>query len=249
MKILRLLSLLSIISFSFLYSSELGKFYEKYALPQEIVSTLDFNDDRALFLNYLQPFAKYPQYFLKDEQIGRIINAERMRCCIAAYNLTCFDVPKKYIYKDGNKIRVLADTVDRTFITELTLEETKQLIKLIEVTGYHDLHKGNIMRDRQTEKLVIIDTENSAFVKDQETFSCFYKEDPLKVFDFFRVDMRDFMNRESGRFVDKYLSRGNEEQHQHVIENFVTVPLNAQYDAQLGIDFEEVKREFKATRK
>ena len=250
MKILNYLSLLCIVSFNFLYGSELEKFYAKYALPQEITSTLDFNDQQEIFFKYYEPFVKYPQYFLKDEQIGRIINAERMRCCIAAYGLTCFDVPQKYIYKNDYKIRVLANTVNPAFIDEITLKEAQQLIKLIEITGYHDLHTRNIMRDRHTEKLVIIDTENNAFVNKKEIVFLYEKDQDIEeIFARFRMDMVDFMNKETRRFVDKYLSRANKEEHQQVIENFVPVPLNAQYDAQLGIDFEQVKREFKATRK
>lgn len=53
----------------------------------------------------------------------------------------------------------------RCFHGKMTKEELQQVVTLVEETGFYDLHKQNILRDNEDDKLVFIDTASDAFFK------------------------------------------------------------------------------------
>ncbi len=224
-----------------LQASELEKFYEKYRLPEDKVSTFYTDSDMIFFSKYYERFKLLPEFFIKDEKIGRLINAERMRRVIENNNLIYLDVPQKYIYKSLNKIKILADTIEASDLGHLSLQEVKAIVTFIEKTGYHDWHSANILRNIKTNKLTLIDTENNAFVKNKEELGCFYREDSDGIFFLFENYMLPAMQENALSWFKTYLI---ERKVEDVLSNFKPLPVNQEHDDAIGIDFEVVKAEY-----
>lgn len=99
----------------------------------------------------------------KGNDIRRIINADRMRACIAQYKLNRLHVPYKYLVKKEDGYHVYAERIINHDPKEpLSLQVVQQLTTLVEKTGYIDLHPGNIFFDEQGD-VYLIDTEDRSF--------------------------------------------------------------------------------------
>lgn len=153
------------------FSSELEKFYKKYQLPLDKLRILNKNknylahevEDVFKWEDYLPGF-----YIKRESSLDRIINSERIRNCIKRYGLTHFDIPKKYLYKYQKQLYIIAEEVEGIPLGVLSVEEIRQLIILILISGYADLNTSNIMRRESDNKLVIIDTDKEAFSLDRD---------------------------------------------------------------------------------
>ncbi len=139
---------------------ELVKFIRKYGFPRIYCKEAEKYKESIEYRNY--GVAKdFPSFFLKNTDIDRIINAERMRRCIEIHNLDQLDVPQKYLGKVGNTWRVFAENINSPRGKIISLKETQQLAKVAEETGFSDWRTNWNYDDNN--KFVCIDTENSSF--------------------------------------------------------------------------------------
>jgi len=81
----------------------------------------------------------HPGVYLKDYDIYRVINAQKMGRCIAMRKLDLLAVPDKYFYRIGDSWRVLVEHVEGDANPPLlSLPVVQQLTILTEETGYRD---------------------------------------------------------------------------------------------------------------
>ncbi len=103
------------------------------------------------------------EFFLKDDQVERIVNAQRMKRLFEKEGLDHLDVAEKCLFKDGDLLKVASLDIKRKQHKEkLTLTEVKQLVKFVQETGFRDWIGGNIGYNQQ-DKLVLFDTEDNSF--------------------------------------------------------------------------------------
>jgi hypothetical protein len=177
----------------------LEKFAQRYAPPADVIELLEKYKELVLKLDKRGHLKEIPHFFIKTADtsqrfqahlLHRVVNAERLRRCIARHGLNRLEVVKKYIYKleglwinegtcalrlDGKWI-VLAEKVNfKPQQLELSLQEVQQLAVLAEKTLYRDwgfaraIGNGpkyagnNWVRSEKTGKLVCIDTEDRSF--------------------------------------------------------------------------------------
>ncbi len=143
--------------------TEFEKFAKKFAPPKEVQETIEANKKNMPRFGGRLPGSNPPLY-VKGDDIARIQNADRMRTCIEANKLTTVTVPKKYLYKVGDEWRVFAEyirPIDEGK-SSLSFQEVQDLTTVAEQTGYRDW-ANNILRDKNIDKLTIIDTEDDSF--------------------------------------------------------------------------------------
>lgn len=119
-------------------------------------------------------FMELGKFLWKGYDIRRVIYAGRMRKIIADYALDCFTVADKYVYPNtqlqgddcpqdpfwvfAKKVKIGAwDT------KEFTDRDCKQLLLLVQMTGYKDMSIFNVYLDADTQKITIIDTDYASF--------------------------------------------------------------------------------------
>lgn len=252
--------------------TELDKFFKKYMVPLHIKNYLDESFTKNCFeILKWGKILKDPcsGYYLKvaDDDahsyddahscydFGRVINAERLRVAIEECCLTCFDVPKKYIYFNQQDGPILARPIKNTFFVvaegmdcveingaSWTRQEINQLVLLIFITGYWDLHPGNIKRRKSDGKLVIIDTEDEAFaapfydpIFDRE--GCF-----ARWINFFSY--QNFASKNI-RYIDKHRKLCNEAKEDSSFRFSLTIPFNVDFDKKVEIDLRQVQLQTK----
>jgi hypothetical protein len=123
--------------------AEFAKFMKKFGCPA------GFEDDK--------------ERVLKPGDIGRVVNATRMKAIIKQHKLTKLGVPKKCLgYVNGFWITA-AEKIHNTGNTanKLSLEEIQQLTKFAEKTGFRDWYGNTILTNDG--KIVFIDTEDNSF--------------------------------------------------------------------------------------
>ncbi len=143
---------------------EFKKFEAKFAPPEEIKELLNNNKEIISKKNFgtITGTNGTPVVIIKGGDIRRIINAERLRRCIEENNLRLLAVAKKY-YHEGKVFAEKIDAVRPDDQQLFTLEQIQQLTLLAEKTGYRDWDR-NIIIDKQTGKIVFIDTEDDSFL-------------------------------------------------------------------------------------
>ena len=108
------------------------------------------------------------------------------------------------------------------------------MTKLVNITNYGDLHRGNILRDQQHE-IVIVDTENRSFCLKNKTFSMIILRNLTK----------SYGSDEAFQYVDSAIDL--EKSILSIIWSLVfespSLQKSTQYD-DADIDFEKVKEEF-----
>ena len=230
--------------------TELERFYKKFELPQEVKSVFDAHADEIFSYKCLFGRFKYAEeFFLKEKfffyqddfkrPLSRLINSTRMSQCIDDLGLTHVAVPKKYLYKHGDKLCTVVQTIKTTQFAPLTLDELIDLMTLTYQTGYSDWHTGNICRNSADGKIVVLDTEDFSFNSSNQNF---YDK-------FHRVlgllqPFRKFMTLEALACIDKYdetcslLEKCSRDFNLNLL-----LSNNQEYDKTIGIDFEQVKQE------
>jgi len=203
-------------------------FYKKYSLPETLAAQVSKGD--------LTGFVD------KGPEIDRIINAERMRICIAKHKLDKLDVARKYLANIDGRWTVLAEKVNSS-TTDFTPEHFKQLAKIAEETGFRDwglCSCDNIMVDAQTKKLVFIDTENNSFLLGRHRFEDLSPHNKAQFFVALAI-FNDWkmMNKEMADYFNERVNKLREEESQPCN----TIVGNRTLDPQ-GIDFEQVKKEY-----
>ncbi len=142
----------------------LARFFDKYAPPADVCTFIEEN--KEFFLS--EDDKKVPGYplFLKDSDVTRLINAQRLRSCIKKHNADCFEVAQKYAYNLDESLTILAEYIEpECKFLNFSLKEIQQLTLLSEETGFSDLSlfpRVNIIRN-SSNKLVFIDTEDCSF--------------------------------------------------------------------------------------
>ncbi len=234
--------------------TELDKFFKKYMVPLHIKNYLDESFTKNCFeIIKWGKILKDPcsGYYLKvtDDNpysrydFDRVINAERLRVAIEECCLTCFDVPKKYIYFNQlkNTFFVVAEGMDCVEINGAlwTWQEINHLVLLIFITGYWDLHPDNIKRRKSDGKLVIVDTEDRSFgdapmfdpILDREI--CF-----TRWINFF--SHQNFASKNI-RYIDKYRKLCDDAKKDISFKFSLSLPYNVDFDKKVEIDLRQVQ--------
>jgi hypothetical protein len=113
--------------------------------------------------NLITIINKKPYMVIKDSQFERVINAKLAEKVIAENDLNLIAVPKKTILFDGKSWKVVTQKIDGKGPTELSLEQVQQMTQFALETGYWDWKFGNLIFDKKSGKLFIIDTEDRSF--------------------------------------------------------------------------------------
>ncbi len=217
--------------------TEFEKFVRQFAPPEEVQRTIEANKEeivRILKRNKTghivgSPSAETPDIFVKNHNINRIINAERMRECIRQNNLNKLAVPKKYIYKLDDQWIVVAEYIKpNPEPISLALEEVQQLAILAAETWYTDMHQGNIIRDINSGKITFIDLENRSF----------HANNPA---DSVRMLKRFTRYSASDTETKTWIKNHYKEISNLAYHNYQSLQHNSHYD--LNLDFEKVREE------
>jgi|GEM_PF-3637830 len=144
----------------------LVKFIQKFSPPQDLQKLIEENKAQILERRF-GTLECLPGLYFKSDHIDRVINAYRMKEFLKRNNITTLQVPEKYVYKLDEKIMVFVEAIQTQPIKCLDLKEVQDLVFFAQETGYVDFHTGNLVRNAQTGKLIIIDTENRSFHYDR----------------------------------------------------------------------------------
>lgn len=142
----------------------LRRFLKKHAPPPAICKIIEEKKDLIEGLSKTR-IDQLPGFFIKNEEISRIINATRMQSFISKDHLHCLYVPNKYVYKVNNVVKVFVEYIEPGDSSQpLSLQEVQQLAMFVEKTGYGDFgfNHSNVIRDKYN-RLVFIDTEDNSF--------------------------------------------------------------------------------------
>ena len=160
-----------------------------------------------------------------------------MKQVIELNNLDCLKVADKCLHLDENGFSIVAKKIiagDQN--KKISLQEVQQLFKLGQNAGYMDwwIFGLNVLRNIDG-KLIFIDTEDGSYtcsgVKKEYNAQHLINSFGHKM----DKDAKEWLNSECDR-LDK------SPEGQGII---IGLPKNPQYDAEIGIDFEVVKREYK----
>ncbi len=174
------------------------------------------------------------EFFIKGSEIDRIINAQRMMVYLKVNKLNNFKVVSECLMHSGKSMSVVSNKIDiGNQRKKLSLRDVQQLVKITEDTGYCDWQFGrNVICDSQG-KFVFVDTEDVSFlwwfndVTIRHVLMLLMLNSSLimekTALDWLKMKIE---------FSDKYN------------DGILSLSENIQYDAAIGIDFEQVKREF-----
>ncbi len=213
---------------------ELVKFIRKYGLPHIFCKEAGKYKENIKHVHY-GIVKDLPDFFLKDDDIARIINAERMRRCIHVNKLDQLDVPKKYLGKVGDSWRVFAEKINSPGEKMISLKETQQLATLAEEIGFGDW--GTNWSHDDNNKFVCFDTEDFSF-RYWGRKDCKVKSLMALGYNFLK-----YMEVEAQEWLIeriKKLKNCAED-----ISGDISLDSNTKYDDP-EIDFEEVKKEFES---
>lgn len=202
---------------------ELAKFIAKFRCPGEVEANKN-------------------EHYLKEDQLERIINAERMKRFIEINNLYHLRVADKCLCKNGDRLDVLSQKVDfRLHDSKLTLSQTQQLALLVENTGFRDWN-GNLGWGKD-DKLVFFDTEDYAFflgrIRGSEEKNI---PNQCKLVFFANIPYYNHMEPDAQEWFKE--RRKNLFNSEEGVAEAQILPFNDKYDDPT-INFEEVKREYK----
>ena len=226
-------------------SMVLQQFLQKYAPPQELMNAVA--KQKCCLSKWGLTFSKWGLtfgteicgYISKGRDVERLINTERMRACKQRNKLSCLDMPHKCICQVDGHLVVFAKKVnfDSEQKLKLTFDELNQLVTLTKETAFVDWNFGNNwVRDLDTKKLVCIDMENGSFKRDAlpmkvENIIWYLKSKVLE-----KAGVECDQEQEVAPFFEKYEDTfGSLE-----VQDLST---NPEYDKDIGIDFEAVKKE------
>ena len=135
-------------------------------MPQWLIKLINFHYEGFM--------DKVIRTFNRNRNLQRVIVNEKIKECIAKYNLTYFTTPKKYIYHLPNRpisfsdqnYLVLSEKLDilcnrcnlHYFVYHASAQERKEVETVIRYIGYGDSHLENICKLKNG-KIAIIDTE------------------------------------------------------------------------------------------
>ena len=222
--------------------SEFEKFVRQFAPPEEIRRTIEANKKEILRKRFGffagSSIDGSRDIFVKGNDICRIINAERMRKCIKQNNLHALAVPKKYIYKLDDQWIVVAKYVKGNHEQrKFTLEEVQQLAILAAETVYSDWHANNIIIDKNTGKITLIDTEDRSFG------GYLSRINPDKAI----LSLKLFAK--SKKLMDKptetWLENHSTEIDNRIYNDYQSIQHSRRFDS-IDLDFEKVKEEWRA---
>lgn len=138
---------------------------DKFASSVHILARAHQEELLGLPDGFIGRVGSMPHFWIKDgaRGKGRVEGAARIQHFIDQRGVTTLAVPEKYAYKVGDREFVVAQAVDVQYIRSFNLQELQDIISLVEATGYRDLNDGNMVRNAQTKKITILDTENRSF--------------------------------------------------------------------------------------
>lgn len=178
-------------------------------------------------------FSAMSGFFMKGSAIDRIVNAERMKKVIEINKLDCLKVADKCLAIRAGDLCVIGKEIKVGDQNEkISVREVQQLVQFAKLTGYLDWQfGGNVMRDSDG-KLVFIDTEDRSYL------SYYFSNSHIVMhilYSWLPLDRNAFA-----------WLRDEEKKLNNEINEFKTTPLfgNPAYDAEIGIDFEAVKKEY-----
>ena len=231
---------------------ELVKFIKKYRCSFDLEMQVQFTRSLQGLPNYsmtksapgghsfkaspTNEFKALSGFFIKGPAIDRIINAERMKKVIEKNHLDCLKVADKCLAIRAGDLCVIGKEIkvgDQN--KKISLKEIQQLAQLAQQSGYTDWQiTRNIIRDVDG-KLVFVDTENVGYGSYDTVYTKGYMVSIL----LFSIrisqideDASEWLKSEDHRLrVTKQVA-------------FYNLPHNPQYDAEIGIDFEAVKKEY-----
>ncbi len=155
-------------------AENLSKFISKYDCP---MIKDGFNKDKKCWRNFV---GIKPTTITKGAKVSRMINAIRIKQVIKDSNLNLLDVPQKCLIKENVQFEdwsrsipwgyhdtwsVVAQAVQGDAVKNITVPEIQQLVTFVEKTGFQDFaaHDMNMLRDKKTNKIIFIDTEDASF--------------------------------------------------------------------------------------
>lgn len=155
---------------------EHGSFYDKYVVAKQYnnnpaLQRAGLLNSRAHGQNKFQYgsgdiFSKNPQnFYIKQSQIDRIINAEKLQNYFKNNNLdNRFAVAQECLRYDGNAITVISYEIEKGDQTQkVSLQELQGIVKIAFATNYWDWQFGNNIIRNKEGKLVFVDTEEASF--------------------------------------------------------------------------------------
>ena len=214
------------------------------------------------------------EFFIKGSEIDRIINAQRMIKYLKDHALNNFKVVSECLTYSGKDISVISNKIDiGNQDKELSLQDVKQLVKIGQETGYWDWQFGrNLIRDSQG-KFIFVDTEDISYGPnldslpdilslEEKKLSAYNKAQRVMIL----ASYLNIMDEQAQQWIIEKLDSYDrpdvdpavdtqEVAMKKMMDFFkklaekegLLTPLSddTQYDAAIGIDFEQVKREFK----
>lgn len=163
----------------------LHEFLEQYAPPEDVIQSIDSHFE--LFISFTKPhifLCNGKLYYLKGQQISRLLNAIKLKDFIRKNKLTHIDVAKKYIYYKNNSYLIVAkyieeeDNIDKKYITPTMMQE---LILLTENTRFADWKCFSNLIFAKNGKLTIVDTEDRSFINNYKHAVHFTKKHLINI--------------------------------------------------------------------
>jgi len=225
---------------------ELAKFVEKYA-PPLLTCKLIEGAKNHVKKDGVKGFR------CKGKDITRVINAARLRQCIADKGLHCFRVPQKYIYPLDGELYVFAEEIEPAARTSkinaatLSFQEAKELAMIVEETGYRDLSLQNIMRDSKG-IFVFIDTEDRSFSIPSNTKENWcqlaylenLKAHTASICQY--TDHRFLLQDDAKQWLDERIAI-HKKNHIEPYAELWPLPFSDRFDKAIGINFKRLKKD------
>lgn len=230
-----------------------------------------FNQNRGPGVNGYIPVSgslvdnSAPKFYIKGSSIDRIINAQRMNEYLKNKKFNNFKVAPEYLNNQGDCVIVISEQIKTTKkYKKLSLPIIKQMVQITEETGYTDWQVGyNLLEDDQG-NYVFVDTENESFgllfpsleSRTPQEWKVYALQCVARSTGTFKSHRGiDLIDDEAKSWIEMQLKKNSKQNSNQEILNFlkrlihkeksiIALPLNSQYDDTIGINFEQVKREF-----
>ena len=215
---------------------ELAKFVARYACPEDLAAKVQTVETNG--------FHRGDTFFLKGDDIDRLINAIRAKRVIKKYKLDNIAIADKYLGLNKNgSLTVVANKIQHGESCRLSLSQVKDLTKFVEETGYRDWLSLDLI-NAPNNKLTFIDTEDGSFAvgmvhgneKQGIPQNCkliFFANLSKALAKYMEKDAIDFLNVRHEQLVNNPEGKNP----------FAPIFKNTEYD-DADIDFEKVKTEF-----
>ena len=201
--------------------------------------------------------------YVKAPDVFRVVNARRMASVIKYHKFCYLAVARKAIGRlpSVEQDVVLAQPVCGEAVTDVSLEEIKELAEFVKITGFTDfggfnvkiceqhfpaLRLRNLIRDLKTKKLTFIDTENISFGGEDPPVEwacsgtvhpCSQLSTLLRMYD----HLYAFINDESREWLEQEIEQMIKRQ--EGFECRIPLPNNSKYDDD-DIDFAQAAKEY-----